>query len=133
MAGRLSDPYTVTTTKLSQEWSANRGVPHISDKWLDALLSDERFSKIDSMVKCRLILAGVLALNQSAYHHNAAAKSHLQRSLHKLQRAVAGDDEWVKVLAAAAGPLDGRLHLDAVVQQSAVVSDKYHYLSHPAG
>lgn len=122
MAGRLPDPYLVTTTKLSQEWSANRGVPHISEQWLEALLADERFSKIDSMVKCRLILASVLALNQPAYQDNIAAKAELQRSLQKLQKAVAGDDEWVKVLAAAAGPLDGRLHLDTVVQQSAVVS-----------
>eukprot|EP00878_Enallax_costatus_P012143 GHUV01012679.1.p1 GENE.GHUV01012679.1~~GHUV01012679.1.p1 ORF type:complete len:543 (+),score=113.65 GHUV01012679.1:290-1918(+) len=126
MAGRLPDPFLVATTKLSQEWSANRVVPHMNDEWLDTVLSDERFPKeMDNAVKCRLLLAGLLALNTPTYQDSGAVRTQLQASLHRLQQAAKPKeaDEWFRITAAGAGPLDGRLHLDAVTQQSAVVQE----------
>lgn len=117
------DPYFVATTKLSQDWSANRCVSHVNDAWLDSLLDDERFFSMDPIVKVRLLLAGMVALNQPALQSNEGAREQLRGSLARLQQAAATDaDEWVKVMAAAAGQLDGRLQLEAVMQQSAVVS-----------
>lgn len=123
MAGRLPDPFQVANTKLSQEWSANRCVTHINEEWLDRLLADERFSSMESMVKVRLLLASMIALNQPIYQENFLARTELQRSLQRLQEAAGVDaDEWVKIMASAVGQLDGRLHLEAVMERSAVVS-----------
>lgn len=135
--------FLVATTKLQHEWSANRGVPHISSDWLDELLSDHRFGEINSMVKIRLLLAGLLAVDQTAgvassaassrdasgpaaQQQRAAERAELQRALQRLRTAVASDaDEWDKVMSAAAGPMDGRLDLEAVMQQSQAVGDTY--------
>lgn len=122
------DAFTVATTKLSQDWSANRCVPHINKDWLHALLDDARFGSMDPMLKVRLLLAGMVALNQQSPASNSSssdpARERLQGALAALQAAAATDaDEWVKVTAAAAGQLDGRLDLAAVMQQSAVVQE----------
>ncbi|KAF6265081.1 hypothetical protein COO60DRAFT_1114469 [Scenedesmus sp. NREL 46B-D3] len=122
------DAFTVATTKLSQDWSANRCVSHVNEDWLNTLLDDARFSSIDAMLKVRLLLAGMVALNQqppaSQGSDSLPEREGLQGSLARLQAAAATDaDEWVKVTAAAAGQLDGRLDLAAVMQQSAVVHE----------
>jgi hypothetical protein len=121
------DAFTVATTKLSQDWSANRCVSHINEDWLNALLDDARFGSMDPMLKVRLLLAGMVAVNQQVPANNSSsnvpAREGLQGTLARLQAAAATDaDEWVKVTAAGAGQLDGRLDLAAVMQQSAVVS-----------
>lgn len=130
--------FTVATTKLQHDWSANRCVTHINTEWLDELVHDPRFGEINSMVKIRLLLAGLLALDQAPTAASAAAgglqsglqdagRAGLQDALQELRKAVGADaDEWNKVMAAAAGPMDGRLDLEAVMQQSAAVS-----VSHP--
>jgi hypothetical protein len=103
-------------------------VPHINDEWLNTLLDDARFSSMDPMLKVRLLLAGMVALNQQppasqSSSSSVPARESLQGAMARLQAAAATDaDEWVKVTAAAAGQLDGRLDLAAVMQQSAVVS-----------
>lgn len=135
----------VANTKLANEWSANRCVPHISSDWLEELLADPAgLGQMNSMAKIRLLLAGLLALDkapdmtaaasatagggrqaseQQQQQQQALKRAELQRSLQKLQDVLGGEaDEWVKVMAAAAGPLDGRLHLDAVMQRSPAVS-----------
>lgn len=119
------DPYTVATTKLAQEWSSNRAVPHINSRWLEELLQDDRFSSMDPIMKVRLLLSGLIAANQPFYQQQGhpEAAGELREALGQLQQAVAADaDDWAKIMAAAAGKLDGRLDLDAVMQQSLVVS-----------
>lgn len=131
----------VANTKLANEWSANRCVPHISSDWLEELLADPAgLGQMNSMAKIRLLLAGLLALDKAPDVTAAAAASagggrqgaseqqqqqwaELQHSLQRLRDVLGAEaDEWVKVMAAAAGPLDGRLHLDAVMQRSPAVS-----------
>jgi hypothetical protein len=104
-------------------------VPHINEDWLNALLDDTRTVDMDPMMKVRLLLAGMVALNQqqpngqSNSSSSDPARGGLQEALARLQVAAAKDaNEWVKVTAAAAGQLDGRLDLAAVMRQSAVVS-----------
>jgi hypothetical protein len=107
-------------------------VPHITEDWLNTLLDDARSAGMDPMLKVRLLLAGVIALNQqqpngqsssSSSSSSNPARDGLQDALARMQSAAATDaDEWVKVTAAAAGQLDGRLDLAAVMRQSAVVS-----------
>jgi hypothetical protein len=123
------DAFTVATTKLSQDWSANRCVPHINEDWLNALLDDARSAGMDPPMKVRLLLAGMVALNQQQPNSQSnssssdPAREGLQEALARLQATAAKEaDEWVKVTAAAAGQLDGRLDLAAVMRQSAVVS-----------
>jgi hypothetical protein len=121
---REIDSYTVATTKLAQEWSSNRAVPHINSRWLEELLQDERFSSMDPIMKVRLLLSGLIAASQPSYQQQAhpEAAAELREALGQLQQAVAADaDDWAKIMAAAAGNLDGRLDLDAVMQQSPVV------------
>lgn len=85
---------------------------------------------MNSMVKIRLLLAGLLALDKApetatpgARQQQAAARAELQSVLQRLRDVVATDaDEWDKVMAAAAGPMDGRLDLEAVMQRSPAVS-----------
>jgi hypothetical protein len=92
---------------------------------------------MNSMAKIRLLLAGLLALDKApdvtdagaaagtrqANQQQAGQRAELQRALQRLQDVVGSEaDEWVKVMAAAAGPLDGRLHLQAVMQKSPAVS-----------
>jgi hypothetical protein len=120
--------YLVASTKLQHEWSANRCVPHISSSWLDELLTDSSFSQMNSMVKIRLLLAGLLALDKApdcahpARQQPAASRAELQTALQRLRDVVSADaDEWDKVMAAAAGPMDGRLDLDTVMQRSSAV------------
>lgn len=129
--------FLVANTKLAHEWSVNRCVPHISSEWLDELLSDPSLGQMNSMAKIRLLLAGLLALDKApdvtdagaaagtrqANQQQAGQRAELQRALQRLQDVVGSEaDEWVKVMAAAAGPLDGRLHLQAVMQKSPAVS-----------
>lgn len=125
--------HLVASTKLQHEWSANRCVPHISSSWLDELLTDSSFTQMNSMVKIRLLLAGLLALDKApdltaagarpASQHQAASRAELQTALQRLRDVVSADaDEWDKVMAAAAGPMDGRLDLDTVMQRSSAVS-----------
>eukprot|EP00879_Flechtneria_rotunda_P008869 GHRR01009289.1.p1 GENE.GHRR01009289.1~~GHRR01009289.1.p1 ORF type:complete len:140 (-),score=50.61 GHRR01009289.1:1590-2009(-) len=119
---RGPDAYTVATTKLAQEWSANRCTPHINAEWLTRLVDDDRFGGMDAMMKVRLLLAALIAVNQPNSQVNWQSSGQLQAVLGKLQRVAAADpDEWVRVMAAAASDFDGRLDLDAVMQQSAVV------------
>jgi hypothetical protein len=124
--------HLVASTKLQHEWSANRCVPHISSSWLDELLNDSSFSTMNSMAKIRLLLAGLLALDKPpdltaagarpVSQQQAASRAELQTSLQRLRDVVAADtDEWDKVMAAAAGPMDGRLDLDEVMQRSPAV------------
>lgn len=139
---RHQDPLYVASTKLSQDWSANRGVPHINPEFLNRLLSDDRFATMESAVKIRLLLAGMLALDQvpaasaagggspaasdpaQQRQQQAQARAQVHESLQQLRSAVAADgDEWCKIMAAAAGDLQGRLDLPAVMQRSAVVSE----------
>lgn len=97
----------------------------MNEEWLDTVLSDDRFAReMDNGVKCRLLLAGLLALNSPTYQDIGIARAELQESLQRLQQAAKPKDadEWFRITAAAAGPLDGRLHLDAVTRHSAVVS-----------
>lgn len=134
------DPVHVASTKLAQDWSAGRAVANISAAFLAELLPDERFGGFDSMTKVRLLLAGLLAVDElpagtsaqgpqqrspspaAQREAAAAASAELAGPLGQLRSAVAADaDEWAKVMAAAAGDLDGRLDLGAVMQQSAVV------------
>ncbi len=132
--------FLVASTKLANEWSANRCVPHISSEWLDELLSDPSLGQLNSMAKIRLLLAGLLALDKvpdvtdtataaaaggsrQAKQQQAFERAELQRALQRLRDVVGAEaDEWVKVMAAAAGPLDGRLHLESVMQRSPAVS-----------
>jgi hypothetical protein len=123
----------IAKTKLQHDWSANRCVQHINSDWLDELLSDPESATMHSMVKIRLLLAGLLALDQApataaastrqAIQEQAARRAQLQGALQKLRSMVASDaDEWDKVMAAAAGPMDGRLDLEPVMQRSPAVS-----------
>lgn len=125
--------FLVATTKLQHEWSANRCVPHINSDWIDELLADPSFEQMHSMVKVRLLLAGLLALDKAlglspgaraaaAAAQHAANRAELRSALARLRDAVSGDaDEWDKVTAAAAGPMDGRLDLQSVMQRSPAV------------
>lgn len=123
----------IAKTKLQHDWSANRCVQHITSDWLDELLSDPQLTTLNSMVKVRLLLAGLLALDQApataaasgrqALQQQAATRAQLQGALQKLRNMVASDaDEWDKIMAAAAGPMDGRLDLEPVMQRSPAVS-----------
>jgi hypothetical protein len=141
----------VASTKLAQDWSADRVVRHVSPAFLGDVLADGRFGSYDTLMKVRLLLAGLLALDREQQRQARAAtpapngggasaaaargeptgqagaaageaRAELQAALRQLRAAVAADpDEWAKVMAAAAGPLDGRLHLDALMRQSPVV------------
>lgn len=132
--------YLVATTKLQHEWSANRCVPHINSDWIDELLADPSFEQMHSMVKVRLLLAGLLALDKApglspgaraaaAAAQHAAKRAELRSALARLRDAVSGDaDEWDKVTAAAAGPMDGRLDLQSVMQRSPAVQESMTHL-----
>lgn len=120
--------FVVASTKLQNDWSAHRCVQHVGPEWLDALLSDAKFPSMSSMAKIRLLLAGLLAVDNAqpassqTITVDQSSEKDLRHSLQRLRDAVAADaDDWDKVMAAAAGPMDGRLDLDAVVKQSPVV------------
>uniref|UniRef100_A0A1D2ACK1 NELF-A N-terminal domain-containing protein n=1 Tax=Auxenochlorella protothecoides TaxID=3075 RepID=A0A1D2ACK1_AUXPR len=93
------------SSKLAGEWSAPNVAGMLTAPVLEYLVS--KWSDLDTMVKTRLLLAP-LAMK-------GASLEELRPQLQAMVEAgVADKDEWVRVMALAVGPYDGRIHLGAV-------------------
>ncbi|KAL6768858.1 hypothetical protein ACKKBG_A16520 [Auxenochlorella protothecoides x Auxenochlorella symbiontica] len=93
------------SSKLAGEWSAPNVAGMLTAPVLEYLVS--KWSDLDTMVKTRLLLAP-LAMK-------GASLEELRPQLQAMVEAgVADKDEWVRVMALAVGPYDGRVHLGAV-------------------
>lgn len=103
------------SNKLAGEWSASTVTPQLSPAVIEDLASASKWDALDPLVRVRLLLAPMFL--RGAELHD------LRGSLRALtSAAVTDNDEWVRVIAAAVGQYDGRLHMDAVKEHSRLVS-----------
>uniref|UniRef100_A0A7S0RJ65 NELF-A N-terminal domain-containing protein n=1 Tax=Chlamydomonas leiostraca TaxID=1034604 RepID=A0A7S0RJ65_9CHLO len=101
-------------SKLQGDWSASTIAAQITRERLQALHRVFPKGKLDNMVKVRVLLAcAFLPVQQLA---------ELQPELSALAKvACSDDDEWVRVVGAAVGDLDGRLDMASVCSTSSLV------------
>jgi hypothetical protein len=108
---------------LAYDWSVDRFVNSVTAKTIPDIT--RHFGDLEPMAKVRLLIACSLALSKLAGQQDQQQTPNYQFLLDSLQdlanRAHADDEDWVKIMAAAMGHLDGRLRLDAVIKQSSVV------------
>ena len=111
---------------LVHDWSSDRFVSSITAKTIPDIT--QHFGDLEPMAKVRLLIACSLALNKLAgqpeQQQNPNYQFLLDSMQHLVDRAHADDEDWVKIMAAAMGQLDGRLRLDSVIKQSSVVGTK---------
>lgn len=102
------------SNKLAGEWSAGSVTGMLSPAVVEYLTTEKKWDALDPLIKARLLLSP-LFLRLKELHE-------LEEPLKKLKLAGTADrDEWVRVMAAAVGPYDGRLHMDDVIKESKVV------------
>ncbi|GAB4823732.1 hypothetical protein N2152v2_010778 [Parachlorella kessleri] len=100
------------SSKLSGDWSAANVTGLLSEPVLEHLLA--RWETLDPLVRARLLLSPLFLRKKDLRD--------LQPELQQMAEVGCGDrDEWVRVLARAVGPYDGRLHLEAVLKDSKLV------------
>ena len=102
------------SNKLTGEWSASSVTGLLSEATIASLAAPQQWEALDPLVRARLVLSPLFL--------RAADLKTLGEPLRKLKAVAAADrDEWVRVLAAAVGGYDGRLHMEEVAQHSKVV------------
>lgn len=74
-----------------------------------------QFSRLEPMVRVRLLLS---TLFLPAERRDGALRPALERLA---EVAASEDDEWVRVVGAAVGRFDGRLHIEEVIKESTLV------------
>eukprot|EP00198_Chlamydomonas_reinhardtii_P009108 XP_001698445.1 predicted protein [Chlamydomonas reinhardtii] len=101
-------------SKLSGDWSAQTAASGLNEERLNALV--RTFGGLDSMVKVRLLLAGLFVPR--------ADRPRLVPLLAELSSGAAGSqDEWVRATAAAVGDWAGPLDTAALAAQFPLVRD----------
>ncbi|GIM11096.1 hypothetical protein Vretimale_14655 [Volvox reticuliferus] len=101
-------------SKLSGEWSAQAGASGLTEERLNAL--SRCFGTLDSMVKVRLLLAGLFVPSRD--------RSRLQPQLSELSsQAASNQDEWVRATAAAVGDFSGLMDMRALMAQFPLVRE----------
>ena len=102
------------SNKLAGEWSANSVTGLLSASVIDDISAPQKWRALDPLVRVRLLLSPMFLRRQEL--------AQLRSSLTTLTAAALKDlDEWGRIMAAAVGPYDGVLHMDAVLEQSKLV------------
>lgn len=100
--------------KLSSEWSASSVTGQLSETVITYLSSSEKWKALDAQVRTRLVLSPLFLRLKEL--------SDLQPSLSTLKTTASADkDDWVRCIAAAVGPYDGRLHINEVIHMNSMV------------
>lgn len=123
MAGLEIDIELWLQSKLVGDWSAPAITSQITKERLQkALPVFPKGTQLDNMVKVRLLLACLLL--------GKSSKADCAEELEQLANfARSDDDEWVRIMGAAVGDFSGQLDLEAVMSQSALVSQEIELLS----
>jgi len=102
------------SNKLTGEWSASGVTGLLTQQSLEAIIGQQKWDALEPIMRARLLLSP-LFLRLSELHE-------LREPLLKLKEVGTADkDEWVRVIAAAVGPYDGRLHIEEVMNESKLV------------
>jgi len=112
----------IAKQKLSQDWTADRFVPQVKAEILQPLLQD--VERLQSDVQARLVLACVLGVGKQSRDIGRLPEGREELTIVLNELVVVlgkSDDEWVRAMAAAAGPFDGRLHLSDMEAASKAV------------
>eukprot|EP00193_Tetraselmis_chui_P021787 CAMPEP_0177793830 /NCGR_PEP_ID=MMETSP0491_2-20121128/25301_1 /TAXON_ID=63592 /ORGANISM="Tetraselmis chuii, Strain PLY429" /LENGTH=338 /DNA_ID=CAMNT_0019316405 /DNA_START=108 /DNA_END=1120 /DNA_ORIENTATION=- len=102
-----------TSSRLSGAWSSldSFGM-RLDAEILEAVTN--QFSRLEPMVRVRLLLSTLFVPSERV--------AVLRPALDRLAEVAASeDDEWVRVVGAAVGRFDGRLHIDEVQKESTLV------------
>ncbi|GLI63831.1 hypothetical protein VaNZ11_006933 [Volvox africanus] len=101
-------------SKLSGDWSAQAGASGLTEERLNAL--SRCFGTLDSMVKVRLLLAGLFLPGRE--------RSRLQPQLLELSsQAASNQDEWVRATAAVVGDFSGPMDMRSLMAQFPLVRE----------
>ena len=102
------------SNKLAGEWSASSVTNLLSSAAVEDISQTSKWEALDPLIRVRVLLAPMFLRRQEF--------AELRSALITLKTTAANDnDEWVRVMAAAVGPYDGILHMDAVIQHSKLV------------
>ncbi len=115
------DAAYIAKQKLGADWSADRFIPQVKPQVIEPLL--DSLPRLDAEVKTRMLIACVLAVGKQS--RDGKPETERQELLNLLRRLTTlckrDEDAWVKMMAAGAARLDGRLHLEDMEERSQLV------------